>query len=471
MKPNRYNPLVISYKLKQGFSIVEALLAGSVFALMVTALFGAYIYSIESISSAGNRGRAAELAEEALEAVRNLRDNNYSNLTDGTHGLSISGNTWNLSGASDTVGIFTRSTEITSVDAKRKQISSTVTWPVGPQRTSSITFITYLTDWRALGAGSWSSPAEQSSFDIAGVEDGLKLQVKNNYAYVIINSPSNNLITIDVSDPVSPSLASIVSIQNNPTNIAIAGNLIYISSRDDNGELQIFDISNPSLPVARGVLNLAGIADGLGVYAAGSAVYLTRDSSSENEFYIINALNPNSPTLTGSVNLNGGGREVVVSGTKAYIASSNDMEEMQVVDITVPALPVMVGGLNISGETDGLSIAISSVSPTIVLGAADGLAYLINVTNPLIPALLSAYNAGGAVNDVSLGIGDTYAFIASANASAEFQVVNISNLSSPLGIGSVNTAPLAGIFYSNTNERAYGASSDNAQEFLIFSPN
>ena len=38
------------------------------------------------------RARAATLADEGLEAVRNIRDANFSNLTDGTFGLTTTGN-------------------------------------------------------------------------------------------------------------------------------------------------------------------------------------------------------------------------------------------------------------------------------------------------------------------------------------------------------------------------------------------
>ena len=115
-----------------GFFSVEALLAVAIFALLVTALVGAYLYGQESTVFSGNHARATMLAEEGLEAVRNIRDENFFNLTDGTHGLTISGNQWILSGSSDASGIFTRQISISSIDAERRQISSSVSWHYEP---------------------------------------------------------------------------------------------------------------------------------------------------------------------------------------------------------------------------------------------------------------------------------------------------------------------------------------------------
>ena len=79
--------------------MVEVLLAVSVFALLVTALVGAYLYGEEATALAGNRARAVLLAEEALEAARNIRDAAFINLTNGTFGFATTSNQWNLNGS------------------------------------------------------------------------------------------------------------------------------------------------------------------------------------------------------------------------------------------------------------------------------------------------------------------------------------------------------------------------------------
>lgn len=147
------------YKLQtqQGFSLVEALLSVSLFALLVTALVGAVIYGRESTAVAGARARAIAIAEEGLEATRNIRDASFASLTNGNHGLAILSNQWAFSGTSDAVDTFTRQVAISTPSTNRRQAVSTVTWQQTPSRTGSAALITYHTNWRASSGGGAST--------------------------------------------------------------------------------------------------------------------------------------------------------------------------------------------------------------------------------------------------------------------------------------------------------------------------
>ncbi|MEK7518965.1 MAG: hypothetical protein AAB549_03520, partial [Patescibacteria group bacterium] len=117
-----------------GFSVVEVLLASSIFSLLVTALVGAFIYGQESSALAGARARAGMLADEGLEASRSIRDGTFANLVDGSHGLALSGGVWAYSGTLDVTGQFTRTVRVSTVDASTKELTSTVTWQQNAQR-------------------------------------------------------------------------------------------------------------------------------------------------------------------------------------------------------------------------------------------------------------------------------------------------------------------------------------------------
>lgn len=132
-----------------GFSSVEALLAAAIFALLATALVGAFLYGQEATALAGSRARATFLAEEGLEAARNIRDAGFSNLTDGTFGVTTASNQWNLSGASDVTDVFTREVVVSTIDAKTKELTSTVTWQQNSQRTGTVSIVTRLSNWIA----------------------------------------------------------------------------------------------------------------------------------------------------------------------------------------------------------------------------------------------------------------------------------------------------------------------------------
>jgi len=192
----------ISPLTQKGFSTIEVLLASTILVLIVTAFMGAYIYGSESTALAGQRVRAVFLAEEGLEASRNIRDENFSNLTDGTKGLSISGNQWTFSGSSDlTDSFYTRQITISTVDSSRKQITSAVSWQQNPQRTGSVSLITYLTNWKA----SASPPATCNDYAILqGYSLGTcrqnTTQCTNN-SEVYLSGGDSNCVTSFPGDP------------------------------------------------------------------------------------------------------------------------------------------------------------------------------------------------------------------------------------------------------------------------------
>lgn len=132
----------------RGSSLVEVLLAAGLLGILVIALTGILIYGQESIALAGRRSRAVFLAEEGLEATRAIRNSNYSDLSNGNHGLVVSSGQWIFSGTSDTTGEFTRQITITTPSSNHKQIISTVTWQQTTQRPGSVILTTELTNWR-----------------------------------------------------------------------------------------------------------------------------------------------------------------------------------------------------------------------------------------------------------------------------------------------------------------------------------
>lgn len=140
------------FNTQKGFSLIEAILASSLFALIMTALVGAFLYGEESTALAGSRARAVMLAKEGIEAARNIRDENFSNLSDGVYGLTTIGSQWNLSGSSDASDIFTRQIVISSVDSNRKSVTSNVSWQQNQQRAGSVSLATYFTDWQSSAA-------------------------------------------------------------------------------------------------------------------------------------------------------------------------------------------------------------------------------------------------------------------------------------------------------------------------------
>ncbi|MBI4713621.1 prepilin-type N-terminal cleavage/methylation domain-containing protein [Candidatus Uhrbacteria bacterium] len=480
-----------SYKLKaqKGFSLVEALLATSIFALLTTAFVGAYLYGQSATAVAGQRARALMIAEEGLEASRNIRDSGYNNLSVGTHGLTIASNQWNFSGASDATDIFTREIIVASVDADRKNVTSNVTWQQNPQRTGSVSLITRFTDWLST---SGAAPTLFGTFNLTTANSGnentdaISIATAGNYVYLgRSTNPGNEFFVFDVTDPSNPILSVQLALSGDPLDIAVSSNYAYIASTDNSGELTVVDISTSSFPTIAAVFNLtaanSGSANNNGlsvVIGKTNYIYLTRKNSGGKEFYVFDVSTPTSPSLVGSVDLLGDADEMTADGNYAYLASSENTQEFQVVDVTTVSTPTLVASLNLDeGDTaaDGLSIARSA--NTIYLGRSGSTGspefYVIDVTTPTSPTITSYLDIGTHIlQSIDYSSFWQSVFLANTNpANDDYNSVDVSVPATTVLQVSLNLdgTPYK-LIYSSSLDKVFFASGSDTQELQVVSP-
>ncbi|MFC1608713.1 prepilin-type N-terminal cleavage/methylation domain-containing protein [Patescibacteria group bacterium] len=148
---NNIKLLKYSKSKKAGFSIIEAIVASSIFALIVTGLVGLLLYANRYTQFSGSKNRAVLVTNEGLEAVRSIRDRDFENLVDGIYGLERSNDKWNFSGSNDITGEYIRQIEILTVDSYTKEIKSRVDWE-NNGIDDSVELITYLTNWGIVAA-------------------------------------------------------------------------------------------------------------------------------------------------------------------------------------------------------------------------------------------------------------------------------------------------------------------------------
>ena len=458
---------------RRGFSLVEALLAVAIFAVILVFLVVAYINARESTFLSGQRVRATVLAKEGVSAVRNLRDEDFASVPDGTYGLSLFGGVWTLSGTSDITDIYTRSVTITTVDAWRRDIVSTVTWPQNLQRTGTVSLLSRLTDWRRAVStiGDWSSPQEESTVDIPGNQDGWKIFAEGDYVYVVRNSGNPDFLIIDVSDTGNPSITGSLNLSGNPRDVFVSGNYAYVASNSNNQELQVVNVSNPVLPSFVGSVNLSGNNDLFSVYVEGATLFAARDGSGNDEFLTFDLSTPASPSFLDSVDTSSDANHLVVFGGYAYVASSHNGAELIVYDITNPSSISLADFDNISGNTDAFSVAGNASVNLVAVGRQDGFIFLYDVSTPTSVSQIGSFDANNFVRDLSFSDDGTLLFVASDENSAEFQVVDVSTPASPSLFGSVNLlGDLNGVFYLGSVDRVFAVGEDNSEEFVIFEP-
>lgn len=465
-----------SHTNQAGFSVVEVLLASTVFAVLVTALVGAMLFGQQSAAAGGTRARASLIAEEGLEAIRNIRDGAYTNLADGTYGLTQSGNQWVLSGASDTTDVFTRQIIIASNGTNRKTVTSRVSWPQGAT-TAQVEASTQLTNWAAALAvpKSWANTAIAGSLDASSTNNALKVAVSGNYAYMVRVDGTPDFMIINISNPAAPTLVSSLSLTGSPTNIAVSGNYAYVTNSNDTGELQTINISNPAAPTVSSTYNASGAGDGLAVYVSGSYAYVSRGANGGTaEFLIMNLTTPSAPTLSGSYGNANNMRDVYVSGNYAYLATSIDTQELLVINITSKTAPTLAGSFNLTGTTDAFTI--DGYASRVFIGQGATL-YSMNVASPTAPTQAGSFATTGAgvIQDIAVDATNNFVFLGSAATAAEFQVINVANAAAMTTIGTTDipgtASTLGGVAFQSTANVVVGASYSDTQEFLTFVQN
>lgn len=186
-----------------------------------------------------------------------------------------------------------------------------------------------------------------------------------------------------------------------------------------------------------GSYDASGNGQGNRVTGQGNYVYLTRSAGTPN-FLVIDITNPSSPSMVGSLTLNGVPQDMVISGSYIYIASDDNASELQIVNVSSPNSPTLAGVLNLSGNTNASSVAVTG--NTVYLGRVSSGStefYKINASNISSPTLSSSLELGG--TPFGIHIEGNTAYVASGNNSAELQVINLS-LATPVLQTSTNLA-------------------------------
>jgi hypothetical protein len=159
----------------KGFSLVELVIAVAVFMIytggLAVAAVGSHLTGLENAELA----KAGLFFEEGWEAVRSIRNNDWSDITNGNHGLSSSGGSWNFSGASDNFDGITRTVTISDVyrndsgdvvssggeiDPDTKLLEIEVNWSPVPTKNLSMHAESYLTNYKDPGIWPPEPPPE-----------------------------------------------------------------------------------------------------------------------------------------------------------------------------------------------------------------------------------------------------------------------------------------------------------------------
>jgi hypothetical protein len=215
-------------------------------------------------------------------------------------------------------------------------------------------------DIQLLDVSDPSSTEEIGHVDTPG--GSRNVTINENYAYVA--DEGGGLRIINITDPANPFETGFLDTMT--YNVEIAGNYAYVGG--ENG-LHIIDISIPSSPSQIGYFETFGMVSDVAV--RGNLAYLS-GGSGNNYFIIIDISNPADPSEVDRISARGG--DVAITGNYAYLARGT--YGLYVYDISDSSNIVEMA--NYSGYANDIDIVGDYAC---IAGGMDGLR-LYNISDP-----------------------------------------------------------------------------------------
>lgn len=272
--------------------------------------------------------------------------------------------------------------------------------------------------------------------------------ISDHYLYVSNTSKPNRILDVfDLQpDPAHPlriaslTLGTASSSAGYDCDIATDGHYVYLTD-DDEGRLDIVDVSNPAAPVYTGTAPLywptgLDVANGYAFVADWFEGYyaLPQDRPDQGlAIYDVTA-NPGHANLITSYQTHGSVSGVSVVGSRAYVMDEG--EGLIILDVSDPAAPVRIGGYY---SPSRIFRVAKNGDIMYVLDQLNGMG-ILDVSNPNRPRYLGSYQTppGATDNwDISYRNGRVYL----SEGEGGFEIIDVSNPFQPTRIGGFSPWP------------------------------
>ena len=462
-------------KNPSGQSLIEVLLAIAIFGLGLVTLVALVISGVNTQRLAQETDKALFLAQEGLESTRSIRDNLFTDVTLGNHGLAISGGRWIFSGASDTSEDFTRTISVRAPSFYTRSVTSTVSWEFRSGQIKTVVLNTLLTNWRDKRTGKKDKVLIVGNLDLPGNADGIGLAVSGTRAYIgRAVTAESEFIVVDVANPAAPFTIVELDMAAGLNDLVAYDTYVYGASDVNTGEIQTIDISSSTHPVVVNTVDLVGNGNATAVVTRGTRLYVTRLSQGSNPtFQVLDLTNPSAPVVLGDLNLGDGAEDMAIDEgltPYVYLAGHHNSQEFQVVNATSPAAMLVGGYWDEPSDTDdfhGVAVSGTIAYATSLVREVAGEFFVFNITDPLAPTNLSSLEIGADVYSIRMPEDKGVIVVGSASSTAELMLIDAADPVNPIIIQKVDHA-------SPTNDLVvtegyvYTVTGNDGQELRIF---
>ena len=169
---------------------------------------------------------------------------------------------------------------------------------------------------------------------------------------------------------------------------------------------------------------------------------------------IIDISSPESPSIIGTLDTSGSAYGITINGNYAYVADTTS--GLQIIDISDPVNPELIETLDTSGYAYGITV---DGSYAYVADGNSGL-QIIDISSPESPSIIGTLDTSGSAYGIA--VDGSYAYM--ADGSSGLQIIDISDPVNPVLIGTLDTS---GSAYDITVDGSYAYVADGSSGLLI----
>jgi type II secretory pathway pseudopilin PulG len=307
------------------------------------------------------------------------------------------------------------------------------------------------------GGGDWCQPSKsivEVDLPKNGVANAISAIAAETTSTVFAGTGDNSSGVSFAKVPVTgnpPTSASVQATFDGYKTNAVFGedNYAYLGTDNNSKEVVIIDLNqytdSPTNSKYKeiGSINVPGAANGDGIYVLSNKAYILAG----NKLYIYDITTrsgAHSTALNGGLVLSGAGKKVLVassgSNTYAYIATSSNSNQFQIINVTNAASPSIVGQKTLGTAQSGVDVYVNTQNPgadrayfVTSYSAGKQNFFILNIGDKANPSTIgSGYNTNGMSPKGLTVVTGNRAIIVGTGGTDQYQVVNISNEASPV---------------------------------------
>jgi len=294
--------------------------------------------------------------------------------------------------------------------------------------------------YAALGDAGLAIVRPGDAFTVVGrLETGATVRGVAVSGTLAVLSSGDALVTVDISDPATPSILGSVDLGSSARGVVLSGGTAWVA--DGPGGLVAVDVSDPAAPAVVHRIAVPGdarclaFADGGTTLAVGSGDLLGADGG----VGLVTVPDSGPPTLGSWLGTGGRPLGISVAGRTAFVHCGGRFE---VWDLADPAAPERIASLALPAtggfdRADLTGYVPSAVGATVLVPLADAGLAVVDVSNPAAPSLVRILDTPGNVAAIAVsgGLGVV------ADGAGGLRVLDLSDPVHPVETGTLALSP------------------------------